>query len=56
MSWEVPGSVFLFLAAMFFAASLTFLMGVTGKKNPNSVPIGVGFALLAACFVWLWAA
>ncbi len=54
MTAEITGSVFLSLAVMFLAASVIFFLGVGGKRNFRSLLVGVGFALLAGCFVWLW--
>lgn len=43
------------LAVTSLAASLVCLAGVGGKRDAGSVTVGIGFALLACCFAWLWA-
>lgn len=54
MTADITGSIFLLLAVISFAASLTFLLGLGGKRTSRSLLVGAGFALLAGCFVWLW--
>lgn len=54
MTEEIVSTVFLTLAVMSLAASLTFFFEVGGAKNASALPVGVGFVLLAGCFFWLW--
>lgn len=54
MDVEITGGVFLGLAAVSLAASLVFLLGAGGKRDAHSLLVGLGFALLAGCFAWLW--
>ncbi len=51
----VLSGALIILAVAFLAASLVCLAGVGGKRNLQSAMVGVGFALLAGCFAWLWA-
>lgn len=54
MTADITGSIFLILAVISFAASLTFLLGLGGKRTFRSLLVGAGFALLAGSFIWLW--